>query len=189
MADPILQHSKEMYVLYGCSYCHGLYLESRGEATDLMHSRLVGRDENAQSDRSASARRHSANREAVADAAVFRFERSADFADLRPWIHYARQQGRYKELTEAKDSEFGKRRGRESVFRTELQFLPLDAGRFEAGGRRVAGPHPAAQIPGRRGSHGRLTGCETLKRLPPSSGISRCWKTTRLTMWRTWSRI
>ena len=47
MADPLMQHNKEMHVLYGCSYCHGLNLESRGEATDLLHSRLVGRDENA----------------------------------------------------------------------------------------------------------------------------------------------
>lgn len=46
MADPVMQHSKETYVLFGCSYCHGLYLVARGEATDLMHSRLVGNDEN-----------------------------------------------------------------------------------------------------------------------------------------------
>ena len=35
MADPVMQHSKETYVLFGCSYCHGLYLAARGEATDL----------------------------------------------------------------------------------------------------------------------------------------------------------
>src|SRR3954453_23354037 len=46
LADPVLQHSKETYVLFGCSYCHGLNLVARGEATDLMHSRLVGRDDN-----------------------------------------------------------------------------------------------------------------------------------------------
>src|SRR5262249_35250951 len=46
MADPVLQHAKETFVLFGCAYCHGLNLVSRGEATDLMHSSLVGSDEN-----------------------------------------------------------------------------------------------------------------------------------------------
>ena len=46
LADPVLQHAKETFVLFGCAYCHGLNLVSRGEATDLMHSALVGRDEN-----------------------------------------------------------------------------------------------------------------------------------------------
>src|SRR3954469_13631832 len=47
LEDPVLQHSKETYVVFGCAYCHGIYLTPRGEATDLMHSRLVGSDENA----------------------------------------------------------------------------------------------------------------------------------------------
>jgi hypothetical protein len=38
IADPVLQHAKETFVLFGCAYCHGLNLVSRGEATDLMHS-------------------------------------------------------------------------------------------------------------------------------------------------------
>ncbi|PWU07767.1 MAG: hypothetical protein C5B51_09500, partial [Terriglobia bacterium] len=46
LPDPVLQHSKETFVLFGCAYCHGLNLVSRGEATDLMHSSLVGRDVN-----------------------------------------------------------------------------------------------------------------------------------------------
>ena len=46
IADPVLQHAKETFVLFGCAYCHGLNLVSRGEATDLMHSALVGSDEN-----------------------------------------------------------------------------------------------------------------------------------------------
>src|SRR5689334_24024623 len=46
LPDPVLQHAKETFVLFGCAYCHGLNLVSRGEATDLMHSALVGRDEN-----------------------------------------------------------------------------------------------------------------------------------------------
>ena len=38
LADPVLQHAKETYVLFGCAYCHGVNLAARGEATDLMHS-------------------------------------------------------------------------------------------------------------------------------------------------------
>ena len=34
LADPV----------FGCAYCHGVNLEPRGEATDLLHSRLVARD-------------------------------------------------------------------------------------------------------------------------------------------------
>src|SRR5580765_7376537 len=47
LADPMLQHDKETYVLFGCAYCHGVNLVARGEATDLMRSPLVGRDVNA----------------------------------------------------------------------------------------------------------------------------------------------
>ena len=46
--DPVLQHSKEIYVLNGCAYCHGVDLQTRGEAADLMHSTLVGKDQNGE---------------------------------------------------------------------------------------------------------------------------------------------
>ena len=42
LADPVMQHAKETYVLYGCAYCHGVDLRRGGEAADLMHSALVG---------------------------------------------------------------------------------------------------------------------------------------------------
>ena len=32
LADPVLQHAKETFVLFGCAYCHGLNLVSRGLA-------------------------------------------------------------------------------------------------------------------------------------------------------------
>src|SRR6476659_2870362 len=98
MADPILQHSKEMYVLYGCSYCHGLYLESRGEATDLMHSRLVGRDENG--NRIGPLLRSGIPQTAkLSPMPQFSDLSDQQIAALATWIHYARQQGRYQELT------------------------------------------------------------------------------------------
>jgi mono/diheme cytochrome c family protein len=47
MADPIMQHNKETFVLYGCAYCHGMYLKPVGEATDLRKSVIVATDVDA----------------------------------------------------------------------------------------------------------------------------------------------
>lgn len=47
LPDPIMQHNKEVYVLYGCAYCHGVYLKPVGEAADLRTSAIVGADVNA----------------------------------------------------------------------------------------------------------------------------------------------
>ena len=98
LADPILQHAKETFVLFGCAYCHGLNLVSRGEATDLMHSTLVGRDENGN-------RIGPLLRAGIPQTA--KLSPMPQFSDLSDgqinaivkWIHYARQQGRYRELT------------------------------------------------------------------------------------------
>jgi mono/diheme cytochrome c family protein len=103
MADPILQHAKETYVLYGCSYCHGLYLVSRGEATDLMHSRLVGRDEDANLI-GPLLRAGIPQTPALSPMPQFSDLSDQQIADIARWVHYARQQGRYKELMEAKNA-------------------------------------------------------------------------------------
>lgn len=97
MADPVLQHSKETYVLFGCAYCHGLYLVTRGEATDLMHSRLVGRDENANLI-GALLRAGIPQTAKLSPMPQFSDLSDQQIADIARWIHYARQQGRYKEL-------------------------------------------------------------------------------------------
>lgn len=102
LADPVLQHSKETYVLFGCSYCHGLNLVSRGEATDLMHSRLVGRDENGNLI-GPLLRAGIPQTAKLSPMPQFSDLSNQQIADLVRWIHYARAQGRYKELTEAKD--------------------------------------------------------------------------------------
>jgi para-nitrobenzyl esterase len=98
LPDPVLQHAKETFVLFGCAYCHGLDLVSRGEATDLMHSALVGRDENGN-------RIGPLLRMGIPQTAKLSpMPQFSDLSDrqinaLVTWIHYARQQGRYKELT------------------------------------------------------------------------------------------
>ena len=46
LSDTIMQHNKEAFVIYGCAYCHGMYLTPVGEATDLRKSTIVGADVN-----------------------------------------------------------------------------------------------------------------------------------------------
>ena len=46
LSDTIMQHNKEAFVIYGCAYCHGVYLTPVGEATDLRKSTIVGADVN-----------------------------------------------------------------------------------------------------------------------------------------------
>jgi mono/diheme cytochrome c family protein len=102
LADPVLQHSKETYVLFGCSYCHGLNLVTRGEATDLMHSRLVGRDDNGNLI-SPLLRAGIPQTAKLSPMPQFSDLSDQQIAALVQWIHYARQQGRFNELTGAND--------------------------------------------------------------------------------------
>src|SRR5215470_15891665 len=111
LADPVLQHAKETFVLFGCAYCHGLNLVSRGEATDLMHSALVGRDENG--NRIGPLLRAGIPQTAkLSPMPQFSDLSDQQIAALVTWIHYARQQGRYHELAavpaRAGDPEAGK---------------------------------------------------------------------------------
>lgn len=102
LPDPVLQHSKETFVLFGCAYCHGLDLVSRGEATDLMHSALVGRDENG------NVIGPLLRAGIPQTAKLSPMPQFSDLSDrqigaLVRWIHYARAQGRYKEIVGSKD--------------------------------------------------------------------------------------
>lgn len=47
LPDPVMQQNKETFVLYGCAYCHGMYLAPVGEAADLRISPLVASDVDA----------------------------------------------------------------------------------------------------------------------------------------------
>ena len=100
LADPALQHAKETFVLFGCAYCHGLNLVSRGEATDLMHSALVGRDVNG--DRIGALLRAGIPQTAkLSPMPQFSDLSDQQITAIATWIHYARQQGRQQELTAA----------------------------------------------------------------------------------------
>ena len=102
LPDPVLQHSKETFVLFGCAYCHGLDLVSRGEATDLMHSALVGRDENGNLI-GPLLRAGIPQTAKLSPMPQFSDLSDQQITALVRWIHYARAQGRYKEITAAKN--------------------------------------------------------------------------------------
>ena len=100
LADPVLQYSKETYVLFGCAYCHGLNLTPRGEAADLRRSVLVGRDQNANL---IGAILRSGIPQTAKLSPMPQFSDLSDqqITAIARWIHYARQRARYEELTTA----------------------------------------------------------------------------------------
>jgi len=100
LPDPVMQHNKETYVSFGCAYCHGLTLIARGEAADLMHSALVGADVDG------------STIVPLLKAGIPQTPKLSpmpQFSDLSDqqlhaiarYIHYARQQGRYREITQS----------------------------------------------------------------------------------------
>lgn len=98
LPDPILQHSKETYILYGCAYCHGVDLIVRnGEAADLMNSPLVGRDENGNL-LAPLLRTGIPQTPKLSPMPQFSDLSDQEIADIVRWVHYARQEGRYKEM-------------------------------------------------------------------------------------------
>ena len=101
LPDPIMQHAKETYVIFGCAYCHGMTLTPRGEAADLMHSALVGSDVNG--DTIAGLLRAGIPQTAkLSPMPQFSDLSDQQLHDIARYIHYARQQGRYRELVDAK---------------------------------------------------------------------------------------
>jgi mono/diheme cytochrome c family protein len=95
--DPVIQHAKETYVTFGCAYCHGITLTPRGEAADLMHSALVGAD----IDGSTIVPLLKAGIPQTAKLSPM--PQFSDLSDqqlhaIARYIHYARQEGRYREL-------------------------------------------------------------------------------------------
>jgi len=102
LPDPVLQHSKETYILYGCAYCHGVDLKVRnGEAADLLHSRLVGADVDG-SVISPLLRNGIPQTTKMSPMPQFSDLSGHQISEIVQWIHYARQEGHYKELMDTK---------------------------------------------------------------------------------------
>lgn len=100
LADPVMQHAKETYVLFGCAYCHGVTLTPRGEATDLTRSALVGSDTNG--DRIAALLRAGIPQTAkLSPMPQFSDLSDRQLHDIARYIHYARQESRYKQIVDA----------------------------------------------------------------------------------------
>ena len=98
LADPVLQHAKETYVVFGCAYCHGLNLTPRGEAADLRRSVIVGRDENANLI-GPLLRAGIPQTARLSPMPQFSDLSEQQIAGIARWIHYARQRARSEELT------------------------------------------------------------------------------------------
>ena len=100
LADAVMQHAKETYVVFGCAYCHGVTLTPRGEATDLTRSALVGSDTNG--DRIAALLRAGIPQTAkLSPMPQFSDLSDRQLHDIARYIHYARQEGRYNQLVDA----------------------------------------------------------------------------------------
>ena len=113
--DPVIQHSKEIYVLYGCAYCHGVDLRVRnGEATDLLHSEAVAHDVGGNVI-SAILRNGIPQTAKLSPMPQFADLSEADMQAIARWIHYARMQGRFEELMKSGDMP-GEPRGGKSIF-------------------------------------------------------------------------
>jgi mono/diheme cytochrome c family protein len=100
LPDAGLQAAKETYVVFGCAYCHGVTLTPRGEAADLMHSPLVGADTNGDTI-AAIVRAGIPRTTKLSPMPQFSDLSDRQLHDIARYIHYARQQGRYKEIVDA----------------------------------------------------------------------------------------
>src|SRR5215510_13315235 len=101
LPDPSMQHAKETYVLFGCSYCHGITLTPRGEAADLRQSVLVGADTDGTAI-AALLRAGVPRTTKLSPMPQFSDLSDRQLHDIARYIHYARQERRYQELVEAK---------------------------------------------------------------------------------------
>jgi mono/diheme cytochrome c family protein len=100
LADPLLQHAKETYVVFGCAYCHGLTLTPRGEAADLRRSVIVGSDEKANLI-GPLLRAGIPQTSKLSPMPQFSDLSEQQIGAIARWIHYARQRARYEELARA----------------------------------------------------------------------------------------
>jgi mono/diheme cytochrome c family protein len=49
LKDSVMQHNRNVFVINGCAYCHGLYLKPAvGEAANLLNSMIVATDKNGE---------------------------------------------------------------------------------------------------------------------------------------------
>ena len=98
LPDPVMQQNKETYVLYGCAYCHGINLKPVGEATDLRTSPLVSADVDANA---IGPLLRVGIPQTPKSSPMPQFSDLSDreIRAITAYIHYARAQARYQDLT------------------------------------------------------------------------------------------
>jgi mono/diheme cytochrome c family protein len=107
LADPVMQHAKETFILYGCAYCHGVDLHVRnGEAADLLHSKLVAVDTDG---KVISQLLHNGIPQTAKLSPMPQFSdlSEKEMLDLARWIHYSRMEEHYGELMHASNEPAG----------------------------------------------------------------------------------
>ena len=142
LADPVMQHAKETYVVFGCAYCHGVTLAPRGEATDLRRSALVGSDSNG--DRVVALLRAGIPQTAkLSPMPQFSDLSDRQLHDIARYIHYARQEGRYQQIMDA-NLETGDAAPGKAYFDQQCATCHADA--FSGIARRYDAPTLRAQL-------------------------------------------
>lgn len=100
-----LERGRAVYVLSACHFCHGIDLTGAAMgAADLLHLPLVANDDNGRLI-GVVVRKGLPNLQ----TAMPQYSDYTDqqISDLAAYIHYLRQQGRYRELTNLKDASSG----------------------------------------------------------------------------------
>jgi mono/diheme cytochrome c family protein len=146
LADPILQHAKEVYVLYGCAYCHGVDLKVRnGEAADLLHSPLVGVDQDGNLI-APVLRSGIPQTPKLSPMPQFSDLSDGEIASIVRWIHYARQQERYKEIEPLLGASGGNATAGKAYFERECTACHSVTGDFAGIGAKYKRPQLAVGI-------------------------------------------
>lgn len=97
--DPVVQHAKEIFVLNGCAYCHGVDLQVRnGEAANLLTSAIVAGDVDGNL-LIPVLRAGIPQTPKLSPMPNFSTLSDRDLGDIVMWIHHSRAQQKYKELT------------------------------------------------------------------------------------------
>ena len=100
-----LERGRTVYVLSSCHFCHGIDLSQAAMgAANLMHSALVGHDQNGNLIGSIVRSGLPNLQTAMPQYSDYTDQQ---IRDLAAYIHYLRQQGRYKELTAAASAPAG----------------------------------------------------------------------------------
>ena len=109
-----LERGRTIYVVSSCHFCHGIDLTGAAMgAADLMHLPLVGRDEGGTLIGPIVLKGLPNLQTAMPQYSDYTPQQ---ISDLAAYVHYLRQQGRYKELSALKDAGTGDAKAGQAYF-------------------------------------------------------------------------